>query len=59
MSQDFALPPFGVYAVEVIHRLRRIQGIANLGVAPTIRKDDKPILEVHLFDSKQDWVGKF
>jgi len=52
-----SLPPFGVYAVEIIHDLRRVSGIANLGVAPTLRKDDEPILEVHLFESNQDWVG--
>jgi len=43
--------------VEIIHDLRRVSGIANLGVAPTLRKDDEPILEVHLFESNQDWVG--
>lgn len=52
------LPPFGVYAVEVISDShQRMQGIANLGIAPTIKQNDHPLLEVHLFDSDQNWVG--
>jgi riboflavin kinase / FMN adenylyltransferase len=51
------LPPLGVYAIEALHDSRRIQGIANLGTAPTIREDNKPILEVHLFDAHQDWLN--
>lgn len=49
------LPPFGVYAIEVLHDSKKIQGIANLGIAPTIREDGKPILEVHLFENNQEW----
>jgi riboflavin kinase/FMN adenylyltransferase len=44
------LPPLGVYAVRVLIGEVWHQGIANLGVAPTIRQDLKPLLEVHLFD---------
>lgn len=51
------LPPFGVYAVEAIYQSRHLQGIANLGIAPTIRENVKPILEVHLFDADQDWLN--
>ena len=51
------LPPFGVYAVEAIYDSRQLQGIANLGIAPTIREDHKPVLEVHLFDAHQDWLN--
>jgi riboflavin kinase/FMN adenylyltransferase len=39
-------PPFGVYAVT----LNSWQGVANLGVAPTVRTAPEPILEVHLFE---------
>lgn len=48
------LPPFGVYAIEVLKNSHLIQGIANLGIAPTIRTEDTPILEVHLFDYVQN-----
>lgn len=53
------LPPFGVYAVEVLYCYKQFQGIANLGIGPTIRDDTKPILEVHLFENNQDLVGHY
>jgi riboflavin kinase / FMN adenylyltransferase len=53
------LPPFGVYSVDVIHQSKHLQGIANLGIAPTLRKDEKPILEVHLFEGQHDWEGHY
>ncbi len=52
------LPPFGVYAVEVLYESRWLQGVANLGIAPTIRTDQVPILEVHLFDFDQELYGQ-
>ncbi len=53
------LPPFGVYAVEVELHGQRIKGIANLGIAPTIRKNEIPLLEVHLFESIENIYGHF
>lgn len=53
------LPPYGVYAVEILHGTRVIQGIANLGLAPTVRSETAPLLEVHLFDENQDLYGNF
>lgn len=53
------LPPLGVYAIEVIHHSRRIQGIANLGVAPTVKQDHSPILEAHLFEQDQELTGQY
>ena len=44
------LPPFGVYAVDLLSDGVLIPGIANLGYAPTVRDDTVPVLEVHLFD---------
>jgi riboflavin kinase/FMN adenylyltransferase len=48
------LPPFGVYAVKVLHENKSLKGVANLGIAPTVRQDGKPILEVHLLDAIGD-----
>lgn len=45
------LPPYGVYAVDVIIKAKKISGIANLGIAPTIRYSLSPRLEVHLLDA--------
>lgn len=44
------LPPFGVYAVEVLYKERLYPAIANLGLAPTVRSDTQPLLEVHLLE---------
>lgn len=44
------LPPLGVYAVRLTALEKTWMGVANLGVAPTVRTNVQPILEVHLFD---------
>jgi len=35
-----------------------VQGVASLGVRPTVRPDGKPVLEVHLFDFSRDIYNK-
>lgn len=57
--KGLCLPPFGVYAVEVQveNYSKIIPGIANLGVAPTMKQDNQPLLEVHLFEKTQDLTG--
>ena len=57
--ENLCLPPFGVYAATVDHKGRELQGVANLGVAPTVRNTRSPILEVHLFDQNIDLYGQF
>ncbi|KAF3363197.1 Riboflavin biosynthesis protein RibF [Chlamydiales bacterium STE3] len=52
-------PGFGVYAVTAIIDNQKKLGIANLGFAPTVRNDHKPLLEVHLFDTDKDYYGHF
>lgn len=44
------LPPLGVYAVTVILDNTPYRAVANLGVAPTVRQDASPTLEVHILD---------
>ncbi|MGH1485098.1 MAG: bifunctional riboflavin kinase/FAD synthetase [Cellvibrionaceae bacterium] len=44
-------PLAGVFAVEVgLPSKEVVTGVANVGVRPTLGGDEKPILEVHLFD---------
>ena len=43
----------GVFAVEVLLKNERIQGVANVGLRPTVGDLIKPVLEVHMLD----WVG--
>jgi riboflavin kinase/FMN adenylyltransferase len=42
----------------VIHENAMLDGVANLGIAPTVRQNPEPILEVHLLESvaKIDWI---
>ena len=46
----------GVYAVEIDGLERRYQGIANIGVRPTV-DGRTPLLEVHIFDFEGDIYG--
>ncbi len=48
--QRYRSPLGGVFAIEADVQGRLIQGVANVGVRPTVDGIPKPILEVHLFD---------
>lgn len=47
-------PPYGVYAVTLTKDKETYSGVANLGVAPTMRKERRPLLEVHLFNFHEE-----
>lgn len=52
-------PPNGVYAVEADAGGRRLPGIVNLGVRPTVAQPGgERLLELHLFDFDQDIYGQ-
>lgn len=53
-------PPLtGVFVVQVhAEGLGVLQGVASLGVRPTVKQDAKPVLEVHLFEFAQQIYGK-
>lgn len=53
--EGLTLPPFGVYSVEVGDK--RDLAAANLGLAPTVRNDQEPHLEVHLLEDVQVTEG--
>lgn len=57
--ENLCLPPLGVYTVTIDYQGRMLPGIANLGVAPTVRNDRSPVLEVHLFDQNIDLYGQY
>lgn len=46
-------PPDGVWAVRAREGVRRFDGVANLGMRPTVEGEDRT-LEVHLFDHDGD-----
>ncbi|MCT2534569.1 bifunctional riboflavin kinase/FAD synthetase [Aquibacillus koreensis] len=59
IEDNYFLPKVGVYAVTVIVDDVRYQGMANLGYKPTFKDNmEKPSIEVHLFDYKNDLYGK-
>lgn len=53
-------PPLSGIFVAQVHAegLGVLQGVASLGVRPTLRQDAKPVLEVHLFEFAQQIYGK-
>ena len=53
-------PPLsGIFVVQAhVEGLGVLQGAASLGVRPTVKHDDKPVLEVHLFEFSQRIYGK-
>ncbi len=55
----YRAPIDGVYAVEVEGLNGVLQGVANVGVRPTLNEATvKPILEVHIFDFGRTIYGK-
>jgi riboflavin kinase/FMN adenylyltransferase len=46
-------PPFGVYTVTCMIGSKEFPAIANLGLAPTLKAEPTPKLEVHLLDPVQ------
>lgn len=57
-------PPLsGIFVVTVRGAIQSspatiLPGVASLGVRPTVHKNGKPVLEVHLFDLNQDIYGQ-
>lgn len=52
-------PPNGVYAVDVTRGGKKLLGVANIGVRPTIAKaNGERVIEVHLFDFDADLYGE-
>jgi riboflavin kinase/FMN adenylyltransferase len=53
-------PPLsGIFVVQVhAEGLGVLQGVASLGVRPTVRHDAMPVLEVHLFEFDRQIYGK-
>ena len=54
------LPPVsGIFVVQAhAEGMGVLQGVASLGVRPTVHRDGKPVLEVHLFEFAQQIYNK-
>lgn len=57
--EGLCLPPFGVYAVYAHINNQKIPGIANIGFAPTVRHDHRPLVEAYLFSFPRDSLGSY
>jgi len=52
-------PLVGIYVIQAhAEGLGVLQGAASLGVRPTVKQDNKPVLEVHLFEFSQKIYGR-
>jgi riboflavin kinase / FMN adenylyltransferase len=51
-------PPNGVYAVRVCMDSRWLDGVANVGVRPTVGNALERVLEVHIFDFSENCYGR-
>ena len=56
--ESLALPPLGVYAVQVKSDEKLLPAVANLGRAPTLHSARPPCLEVHLINKQRDLYGQ-
>jgi riboflavin kinase/FMN adenylyltransferase len=56
-AQNERFPPNGVYAVRVLMDSRWFEGVANVGVRPTVANALDRVLEVHIFDFSGDRYG--
>jgi riboflavin kinase / FMN adenylyltransferase len=54
----YRAPLSGVYVVEAFLDGRRLPGVANVGVRPTVGDLIKPVLEVHLLDFDEELYGQ-
>ncbi|ADI38221.1 bifunctional riboflavin kinase/FAD synthetase [Waddlia chondrophila] len=55
---NLCLPPFGVYAVHLKCDQATLPGVANLGVAPTLKNTRLPTFEVFMLDGILNLLGK-
>lgn len=52
-------PLIGIFVVQVhVEGMGVLQGVASLGVRPTLKRDAKPVLEVHLFEFSRQIYNK-
>jgi riboflavin kinase/FMN adenylyltransferase len=58
LSKEKILPKNGVYAVDVYVSGKKLRGMMNIGVRPTVNISDEQRVEVNIFDFNQDIYGE-
>ena len=55
LSDEYLLPPVGVYAVRLKVHDEWYDGVCNIGYKPTFKEDERQLsIEVHLFEFNKD-----
>lgn len=52
------IPPYGVYAVQVVSQHKTYWGVLNIGNRPTLNMDNKETIEVHIIDFAENIYGE-
>lgn len=52
------IPASGVWAVRVLYKGKNYLGAANIGTAPTLKNEKKPLLEVYIYNFHKNIYGK-
>ena len=55
---SYHIPKLGVYSVGILYQNKWYYGMANIGHNPTINYQEKPRLEIFIFDFNHDIYGK-
>lgn len=57
LSEDYIIPRYGVYAVQLLIDGERYPAVANIGVRPTFQRSELSI-EIHIMDVSMDLYGR-
>ena len=57
-GEEKLLPPFGVYAACAVFGEEKYTGIANVGIKPTVGKENRAGVEMHIFDFTENLYDK-
>lgn len=52
------IPAHGVYAVEVLRKGKKLPGMLNIGVTPTLHEKKEASIEVHIFGVEEELYGE-
>ncbi|MBY0120648.1 bifunctional riboflavin kinase/FAD synthetase [Bacillus sp. S/N-304-OC-R1] len=60
VTDDYIIPPLGVYCVRIMVQGKWLEGVCNVGFKPTFNNEmtKKPSIEVHIFNFDQDIYGQ-
>jgi riboflavin kinase/FMN adenylyltransferase len=57
-EENKLIPPYGVYAVQVVSKNKAFWGVLNIGNRPTLNLDNKATIEVHIINFSENIYGE-